>query len=460
MDCLTKFVSPQLKTIHRGKVRDSIRIDDNTRMIVVTDRISAFNKKIKTPIPTKGAVLNGIANFWFEQTKHIIDNHVIEQVDDYITLVKEAEPIRVEMIVRGYLTGSMWRGYQSGQRKISDVTVVDGMVKNQKFDNPILTPTTKDEFDSEIDEKGIIEAGLVTAEIYAQMKEVALKLFNFGTEFLAERGIILVDTKYEFGLVDGKLILIDEMHTPDSSRFWSAADYAENPGNAEQIDKEFVRQWMMANKVDGEVPDVLAPEVVEETSRRYQEIYTMVTGKEFSLVDIPSSVRVYNNLVKAGVLRKGFIAIVMGSPSDLEHCKKIKTIIENYDVCVDMRILSAHKNGERIAELAEVYNASVEPVVVIAVAGRSNGLGGALAANLSVPVINCPPYSDKTDLLLNVNSSLVMPSKTPATTAVHVDNAAYAAVRSLNVPSIRTRMAFDIQSMKKSLIEADASIRN
>ncbi len=147
MDCLTKFISPQLKTIHSGKVRDSIRIDDKTRMIVVTDRISAFNKKIKTPIPTKGAVLNGIANFWFEQTKHIIDNHIIKQVDDYITLVKEAEPIRVEMIVRGYLTGSMWRGYQEGQRKISDVTVEDGMVKNQKFDSPILTPTTKDDFE-------------------------------------------------------------------------------------------------------------------------------------------------------------------------------------------------------------------------------------------------------------------------------------------------------------------------
>ena len=153
MDCLTKFVSPQLKTLHRGKVRDSIRIDDNTRMIVVTDRISAFNKKIKTPIPTKGAVLNGIANFWFEQTKHIIGNHIIEQVDDYITLVKEAEPIRVEMVVRGYLTGSMWRGYEGGKRKISDVVVPDGMVKNQKFDQAILTPTTKDEDDTEIEKR-------------------------------------------------------------------------------------------------------------------------------------------------------------------------------------------------------------------------------------------------------------------------------------------------------------------
>ena len=370
MDCLTKFVSPQVKTIHRGKVRDSIRIDEKTRMIVVTDRISAFNKKIKTPIPTKGAVLNGIANFWFEQTKHIIDNHIIEQVDDYITLVKEAEPIRVEMVVRGYLTGSMWRGYEAGKRKISDVVVPDGMVKNQKFDSPILTPTTKDEDDTEIDEKGIIEGGLVSAAVYQQMKETALKLFNFGSEFLAERGIILVDTKYEFGLLDGKLIIIDEMHTPDSSRFWSAADYAKNPATAEQIDKEFVRQWMLANKVDGEVPLVLIPEIIEETSRRYQEIYSTVTGKAFNLVDMPSKVRIYNNLVKADVLKQGFVAIVGDAPEAAE----IKATLESYDVCAQIMSLE-----DDLTEL----NASVEPVAVIALGDAAETLN----KQLVVPVV-------------------------------------------------------------------------
>jgi fusion protein PurCD len=426
MDCLTKFISPQLETIHVGKVRDSIRIDDKTRMIVVTDRISAFNKKIKTPIPTKGAVLNGITNFWFEQTKHIIDNHIIEQVDDYITLVKEAVPIRVEMIVRGYLTGSMWRGYQAGKRKLSDALVPDGMVKNQKFDSPILTPTTKDEFDTEIDEKGILEAGLVSAAIYEQMKETALKLFTFASEFLLERGIILVDTKYEFGLLDGKLIIIDEMHTPDSSRFWNAENYAANPAAAEQIDKEFVRQWMLANKVDGEVPTVLPPNVVAETSRRYQEIYNTLTGKEFSISNMPTTVRIYNNLVQAKVLKQGFVGIIMESPDDLEYCEKIKEIIEQYDVCVDMRVLSSG----RISELAAVYNTSVEPVAVVVVG--SDGLVDALADNLSVPVI----------------------------TAEDIDNAAYAAVCSLNVPAIRAHIVAENDVMKQSLIDADASIRN
>lgn len=432
MDCLTKFDSPQLKTLHRGKVRDSIRIDDNTRMIVVTDRISAFNKKIKTAIPTKGAVLNGIANFWFEQTKHIIDNHVIEQVDDYVTLVKEAEPIRVEMVVRGYLTGSMWRGYENGKRQISDVVIPDGMVKNQKFDQPILTPTTKDDDDSEINEQGILEAGLVSAEIYQQMKAKAIELFTFGSEFLAERGIVLVDTKYEFGLLDGKLILIDEMHTPDSSRFWSLEDYQANPSTAEQIDKEFVRQWMLANQVNGEVPTILSPEVVAETSRRYQEIYKAVTGKPFSLVDLPSKVRIYNNLVKAGVLKPGFIGIIMDDEEDLDDCKVLKDLVEEYDLCVDMRVISADRNGERILDLAAVYNTSVEPVAVIAVGPDS--LGMALVANLSVPVID------------GVGASM--------------DSVVRATVSSLNIPSIREQMAQEIVEMKQSLADADAVIRN
>lgn len=302
MDCLTNFVSTELETIHQGKVRDSIRIDDTTRMIVVTDRLSAFNKVLETPIPTKGAVLNGIANFWFEQTASIIDNHIIEQIDPCATLVKEAEPIRVEMVVRGYLTGSMWRGYEAGERTFSGVTVGEGLTKNQAFETPILTPTTKDKDDTPIDEASIVAQGLVSQEIYTQMKQKALELFAFGSAFLKERGIILVDTKYEFGLLDGQLIIIDEMHTPDSSRFWNAADYAANPTTAAQIDKEFVRQWMLQNKVDGEVPNSLVPEIIEEASRRYQEIYERVVGKSLELPNTPPQERLNENLKKHGLI--------------------------------------------------------------------------------------------------------------------------------------------------------------
>jgi phosphoribosylaminoimidazole-succinocarboxamide synthase len=302
MNCLTQFNSAQLETIHKGKVRDSIRIDDDRRLIVVTDRLSAFNKVLKTPIPTKGAVLNGIANFWFDQTKHILDNHVIKQVDPCATLVKEAEPIRVEMVVRGYLTGSMWRGYAAGQRQFSGVVVGEGLQKTQAFEQPILTPTTKDKDDTAIDEQGILEAGLVRAAVYDQMKEKALALFAFGSNFLKERGIILVDTKYEFGLLDGQLILIDEIHTPDSSRFWNAADYAEHPAEVEQMDKEFVRQWMLRNKIDGEVPSSLSKEVIEETSRRYQDIYKTIVGQPLELPDTPIEERLHNNLIQHGLI--------------------------------------------------------------------------------------------------------------------------------------------------------------
>ncbi len=455
MNSFIDFSTPQLQTLHKGKVRDSIRVDDKQRLIVVTDRISAFNKKIKTPIPHKGAVLNGITNFWFEKTKDIIPNHLIKEIDPNISLVHEADPIRVEMIVRGYLTGSMWRGYEKGQRDFSGVIAPDGLTKNQAFESSILTPTTKDEFDTEINEENIIKSGLVSSKIYQKMKSVSLELFHRGTDYLAKKGIILVDTKYEFGLLNGELILIDEIHTPDSSRFWRKSDYDVSPTTAEQMDKEFVRQWMLANKVNGEVPLVLEDSIIEETSRRYQEIYEMITEKPFVKTTIPPKIRAYHNLVQAGLIKAGFVAICMGSKSDLPHAEKIQSYIEAYNIKVSKRIISAHKNGERILELAEAYNVSIEPVVVIAVAGRSNGLGGALAANLTAPVINCPPFANKTDLQINLNSSLMMPSNTPASTVIHPDNAALAAVRALNIPTIRARMNREIAQLKAALIVAD-----
>ncbi len=461
INTVEKFESPQLKKLHAGKVRDSIKIDSKRRMIVVTDRISAFNKNLtNSAIPSKGGVLNSLTNFWFEKTEHIIPNHLIEQIDDNISLVKEAEPIRVEMIVRGYLTGSMWRGYQKGARVFSGAKVPDGLTKNQQFSEPLLTPTTKDEFDTEISEAEIIKSGLVDEKTYQEMKKIALELFDFGSAFLAEKGIILVDTKYEFGFYEGKLILIDEIHTPDSSRFWKKADYEKSPGNVEQMDKEFVRQWMLDNKIEGKTPDILPEEVILETSKRYKDIYKDITGKEYVQTAIDVNLRMYQNLLAAGIIKAGYIAMIMGSKSDVSHAEKIKSYMEKFDICTEMRIISAHKNGERLTALAEQINHAVEPVSVIAIAGRSNGLGGALAANLNVPVINCPPFTGKDDIMLNINSSLVMPSSTPAVSVIHPDNAALAAVRALNIPSFKKQMARDILAMKQALIDEDNAIKN
>jgi len=450
-----------MKVIHRGKVRDSVRIDEKTRMIVVSDRISSFDSVLNNFIPQKGAVLTGITNFWFEKTKHIVDNHFIKVIDPNISLVKEAQPIKIEVIVRGYLTGSMWRGYKNGKRDFSGVIAPDGLKQNDKFPTPLVTPTTKEDSDRPITPENIVKEGWTTQELYEKMEKISLELFEFGTKYLEELGIILVDTKYEFGLLDGELILIDEMHTPDSSRFWSLEDYKKDSTQVDSIDKEYVRQWLLKNKVDGKLPEVLADEVIEETNRRYLDIHQRITGEKLNY-DFNEDIydRVKRNLIAEGLIKDGYVIIIMGSPMDLPHCEKIKSHLEKYDVYVDMRVTSAHKNGERIGEITEVYNNSFEPGCVIAVAGRSNGLGGALAANLAIPLINCPPFKDKIDMMVNINSSLVMPSKTPASTVIDVSSAALAALRSLNLQRLKAVFRNEIQEVKESLIKADDEIRN
>ncbi|OON67783.1 phosphoribosylaminoimidazolesuccinocarboxamide synthase [Hymenobacter sp. CRA2] len=306
MNTLPQFNTPQLELLHRGKVRDSYRIPSGERLIVVTDRLSAFDSVLETAIPYKGAVLNGLADFWFDKTRDIVPNHVIRVVDPNAMLVKEAEPIRVEMVVRGYLTGTMLRGYLQGQRTFSGATVPDGLTKHQRFAEPLVTPTTKEESDREITPENLVSEGWVSAELYEQMRVVALRLFNFASAWMAERGIILVDTKYEFGLLNGELILIDEIHTPDSSRFWDAADYAANPEGAAQMDKEYIRQWLIAHKVDGKYPTALTPEVTAEASRRYLDIYQRITGQPLAgagEADVNVPARLVQNLVKEGFMQ-------------------------------------------------------------------------------------------------------------------------------------------------------------
>lgn len=461
MNCLGNFYTPQMKVIHRGKVRDSVRIDEKTRMIVVSDRISSFDSVLNNFIPQKGAVLTGITNFWFEKTKHIIDNHFIKMIDPNISLVKEAQPIKIEVIVRGYLTGSMWRGYKNGKRNFSGVVAPDGLSQNNKFPAPLVTPTTKEDSDRPITPEDIVKEGWTTKAIYDEMSKISLELFDFGSKLLEEKGIILVDTKYEFGLLNGELILIDEMHTPDSSRFWSLEDYNKDSTKVDSIDKEYVRQWLLENKVDGKFPSVLAEEVIEETNRRYLDIHQRITGEKLNY-DFNEDVysRVKRNLISEGLIKDGYVIIIMGSPMDLPHCEKIKAVLDKYDIYVDMRVTSAHKNGERIGGITDVYNNSLEPGCVIAVAGRSNGLGGALAANLAIPLINCPPFKDKIDMMVNINSSLIMPSKTPASTVIDVSSAALAALRSLNLQRLKTIFRNEIQEVKESLFKADDEIRN
>ena len=459
MSTIQAVCTPQLKTLHRGKVRDSLRIDDATRLLVVSDRISAFDRVLETPIPLKGEVLSRLSNWWFEQTADIVPNHVLRAVDPVATLVREVEPIRIEMVVRGYLTGSMGRAYARGVRTFCGVDVPDGLKPNQRFPQPLVTPTTKEQSDREISPAEIVSEGWTTAERYAQMKETALRLFERGTRILAEKGLILVDTKYEFGLLDGELILIDEIHTPDSSRMWDRAAYDRDPAKAEAHDKEYVRAWLRQNRKNGEYPAALPDEVVLETTRRYVEIYERVTGRKVEGTSEDPRTRLARNLHSEDLIRDGFVAMVMGSKADMDHANKMKAVVESYGIFVDVRVCSAHKNGEDLPALLAEYDAAIEPGAIIAIAGLSNGLGGALAANSCLPVISCPPFKDGTDMLLNLNSSLMMPSAVPNMTVVKPKEAALAALRALNLPRLKDQFLLEIAEMKEGLRRDDREVR-
>ena len=275
---------------YEGKVRDNYSIDGK-RIIIVTDRISAFDRVLCT-IPFKGQVLNQTSAFWFEKTKNIVKNHVIDVPDQNVMVVKECKLIPVEMVVRGYITGvtktSAWYNYEKGIRNFCGNILPEELKKNQKFEKPIITPTTKamHGHDESFSGKEIVKTGLVDEKIYKQMEKASLALFDFGTKLVAKNNLILVDTKYEFGLdAKGNLTLIDEIHTPDSSRFWIKDSYEKlfsQGKEPEKLDKEYVRQWL-ANKGfigEGKIPEI-PDEVKIEAAKRYIKAYEMITGKEF-----------------------------------------------------------------------------------------------------------------------------------------------------------------------------------
>ena len=275
---------------YEGKVRDVYTIDDSYIAMVATDRISAFDVILPKGIPYKGQVLNQIASMFLDATADIVQNWKIASPDPMVTVGYKCQGLPIEMIVRGYLTGSSWRAYKNGAREICGVPIPDGMREHQRFEHPIITPTTKAEIgthDEDISKEEIIRRGLVSAEDYAKLEDYALRLFQRGTEMAAQRGLILVDTKYEFGKRDGEIYLIDEIHTPDSSRYFYADGYEERFAKGEpqrQLSKEFVREWLMANGFSGQagqqVPE-MTDEIVRSISDRYIELYEHITGRKF-----------------------------------------------------------------------------------------------------------------------------------------------------------------------------------
>lgn len=293
-----------------GKVRDSY-LQPGKRILIVTDRISAFDCVLGT-IPFKGQVLNQLAAFWFEQTRSVVPNHVIDIPDPNVMVVAECEQLPVEMVVRGYITGvtktSLWFNYQQGVRKYCGNILPEGLRKDQKLPEPIITPTTKLEVhDRPVSRAEAIQEGLVTAETFDAAADISLRLFDYGQNFARRRGLILVDTKYELGRHGGELIISDEIHTPDSSRYWYANSYESlfaDGKDQRKLDKEYVREWYVEHGFRGDgVPPAMPDEVRIEAAKRYIEAYETITGEEFKVTDEPAQSRIEKNLKAKGYLK-------------------------------------------------------------------------------------------------------------------------------------------------------------
>ncbi len=291
MNALTKsnFNFSGQESVYHGKVRDVHHLGDKLLVMVASDRISAFDHILPKGIPFKGQVLNQVATMFLDATSDIVPNWLIATPDPNVAVGHACDPIRVEMVIRGYLAGHSAREYKKGKRVLCGVDLPEGMKENDKFPEPIITPATKAEegHDEDISREEILSQGIVKEEIYIQLENITRKLFERGTQMASERGLILVDTKYEFGLLDGKVVLIDEIHTPDSSRYFYADGYEERQAKGlaqRQLSKEFVRQWLIENGFQGlegqEMPN-MPDSFVQTISERYIELYEKITGKEF-----------------------------------------------------------------------------------------------------------------------------------------------------------------------------------
>ena len=291
MDAITRtnFSFPGQKDLYIGKVRDVYNIENKYLMMVVSDRISAFDVVLPKGIPFKGQVLNQIAGKFLDATRDIVPNWKLDMPDEMVTVGRLCEPFKVEMVVRGFLSGHAYREYSAGKREICGVKLPEGLKENDRFPNPIITPTTKEAIghDEDISKEDIIKHGLVSKEDYEKLEEYTLALFERGSKMANERGLILVDTKYEFGKYEGEIYLIDEIHTPDSSRYFYLEGYEQRQKNGKkqrQLSKEFVREWLMENGFQGKegqsIPE-MTPEIISQISERYIELYEHIVGEKF-----------------------------------------------------------------------------------------------------------------------------------------------------------------------------------
>ena len=309
----TNFNFPGQSKYYKGKVREVYTINEELLVMIASDRISAFDVVLPKAIPFKGQVLNQIAAKFLKATEDIVQNWVVSVPDPSVTIGKSCEPFKVEMVIRGYLSGHAWREYKEGKRILCGVAMPDGMKENDKFPQPIITPSTKADVghDEDISREEILAQGIVSEADYIALEDYTRKIFQRGTEIAAEKGLILVDTKYEFGKVGDEIYLIDEIHTPDSSRYFYAEGYQARQDTGEkqkQLSKEFVRQWLIENGFqgkDGQVIPEMTDEFIKEVSERYIELYEHITGDEFIKSDVTDVLKRVEGNINSALTTRG-----------------------------------------------------------------------------------------------------------------------------------------------------------
>lgn len=453
---------PALGAAQSGKVREAWPLPNGKRVLVTTDRVSAFDRVLGT-IPFKGQVLNQLSAWWFERTRDIVRNHMVAVPDANTMIVRDAEPLPVEIIVRGFLTGvtstSLWTMYAAGVERPYGLELPAGMHKDDRLPQPVLTPTTKalaGQHDAPLSGAEVVARGLVPAALWSKIEATALALFAEGQRVAEAAGLLLVDTKYEMGLVGGELVLIDEVHTPDSSRYWvKSAWEARTPERPpEHLDKELLRKELAAIGYRGDgPPPALTDDIRVRLAARYVELYERLTGLAFE-----PAAGGRQRIEQA--LSAPIVPILMGSKSDLEHGMKVKSALEHMGIASELRVASAHKSPALLLEVLDGYESDPRPKCYIAIAGRSNALSGLLCAAVTAPVVTCPPYSDRFGGA-DVFSSLRMPSHVAPALVLDPENAAFfcAKVLGLSRPELRWRVAEVQTHSRDKLRKDDAELR-
>ena len=412
-----------------GKVRCVENIDYDLLLMTASNRISAFDKHL-TNIDSKGIILNKLSEFWFDKTKHIIDNHHIFSDGPY-SVVRKTTPIKLEIVVRAYMTGSsetsIWTKYKNGERNIYGYDFKDNYRKNEILDNIIITPTTKGVKDVPITKEEIIEQNYLTKEEIDFIYEKAYELFKFGQEYASKHNLILVDTKYEFGKYNDKIILIDELHTCDSSRYWVKDSYQTNFDNNKEpvkLDKDAIRDWVKSNcdPYNQDIPEI--PEEVKSIVHNvYVSFYEKLTETKFNNERIMDKEVFLDYYFKN--IHRDLVVIFGGSVKDDAHLNAIKDKLRAQNIYSEIFVCSAHKSTKKLLSILERFeNYDNRNIMYVTCAGMSNALSGVVACNSKRPVFACPPFSDKVDMTININSTLQMPSNVPTMTVLSPTNLA------------------------------------